>query len=57
MTETLSASVSYAVSLYLKTVDELGPRAAYEAAVAAAQLNSPDRAKLRATLQALPVKR
>lgn len=36
----MSAKVTYAVSLYTKLVDKLGPRAAYDAAVKLAGLRT-----------------
>jgi hypothetical protein len=44
----LSASVTYAVKLYLETVDELGARVAYDTAVAVAGLTTAtERAQMR----------
>lgn len=51
----LSARASYAYSLYMQTVDTLGPRAAYDAAVAIAGLSAAERAALRTAVTMTPV--
>ena len=54
---TLSARVTYAVSLYLQYLHELGARAAYDAAMAAAELTSAEKAEFRRAIYASESKR
>lgn len=50
----LSARASYAYSLYMQTLDAIGPRAAYQAAVAIAGLSAADRAAFRTAVMMTP---
>lgn len=43
----LSARVSYAISLYVQYLPELGARAAYETAMTASELTAPERTEFR----------
>ncbi len=47
---TMSASASYAYSLYRASVNTLGPRAAYQRACELARLTGTERASLRLAL-------